>query len=61
MGIIHFKICYILKIELKTSSIKDVESIFHFLLIENGRVLILDKLTVQLLSKILTREALFVI
>lgn len=47
MGIIHFKICYILKIELKTSSIKDVASIFRFLLIENGRVLLLDKLNWQ--------------
>lgn len=44
MGIMHFKICYILKKELKTSSIKDVESIFCVLLIENGRVLLLDKL-----------------
>lgn len=36
MEIINFKICYAFKTEIKTSSIKDVESIFCFPLIENG-------------------------
>lgn len=44
MGIIHFKICYAFKTELKTSSIKDVENIFCFPLIENGWVLLFDTL-----------------
>lgn len=38
MEIINFKICYAFKTEIKTSSIKDVESIFCFPLIENGWV-----------------------
>lgn len=36
MEIINLKICYAFKTEMKTSSMKDVESIFCFPLIENG-------------------------
>lgn len=58
MEIINLKICYASKTEIKTSSIKDVESIFCFLLIENGWVSFITwytKSTVQLLCKILNR------
>lgn len=48
MEIINFKICYAFKTEIKTSSIKDVESIFCFPLLKMAElVLLLDTLNQQ--------------